>query len=51
MDRGNERWPFIKKTGELLLLLMSILSQTLLAFVSSHLMSFSLLTVWHDVLY
>ena len=33
-----------------LLLLMSILSQTLLAFVSSHLMLLSFLTTWHNAL-
>lgn len=33
-----------------LFLLMTILSQSLLAFVSSHLVAFSLFSAWHSVL-
>jgi hypothetical protein len=35
-------------TTDLLLLLMSVLPQTLFAFMGGHLMSFSLFTAWHE---
>jgi len=38
-------------TYDLLLLFMSVLSQTLFAFVSGHLMSFSFFTAWHGLLF